>query len=310
MTTVLITGGTGLIGRRLTTLLIKKGYRVIILSRTVSETSPGGDPNPAFSQWDPEKNEINISVLQQTDYIINLAGAGIAGKRWTAKRKTAIEESRQKSGQVIEQSLRKYPNKVRAVITASAMGWYGDDSRLPKEQQAFTEDAPAAPGFLGATCKKWEESLQPVMSLGKRLVIIRTGIVLSAAGGALPEFLRPVKFGIAAVLGSGKQMQSWIHIDDICRIYIHAIESDTVNGVYNASAPAPVDHRTLVNTIAQKKKGSFFIPIYVPSFLLKWVFGEMGTELTKGITLDCGKIRQTGFRFLFPSLEAALNDLL
>ncbi len=310
MTTVLITGGTGLIGRRLTTLLINKGYRVLILSRTPQERNQDNNSNPAFFVWHPEKGIIDNAALQQADYIINLAGAGIADKRWNAKRKTVISESRTRSGQLICQSLRENPNKVKAVITASAMGWYGDDNRPEKGEAGFTEDTMPASDFLGKVCKEWEDSLQPVITLGKRLVIIRTGIVLDAESGALREFLRPVRFGIAAILGSGKQMQSWIHIDDICRIYIHAIENEEVNGVYNASAPGPVDHRTLVSAIAQKKKGSFFIPIYIPNFLLKWLLGELGKELVKSITLNPAKIRLTRFTFLFPSLEAALNDLL
>lgn len=310
MATVLITGGTGLIGRRLTTLLINKGHRVLILSRTHQERHGDKDSNPAFFQWHPEKGEIDYSALQQADYIINLAGAGIADKRWNTKRKAVISESRIKSGQLISQSLKETPNNVKAVIAASAMGWYGDDNRQEKSQAGFSEDMMPASDFLGTVCKVWEECFQPVITLGKRLVIIRTGIVLSAEGGALKEFLRPVRLGLAAILGSGKQMQSWIHIDDICRIYIHAIENEEVNGVYNASAPEPIDHRTLISAIAQKKKGSFFIPIYVPNFLLKWLLGDLGKELTKGVTLNVSKIRQTGFRFLFPSLEAALNDLL
>ena len=196
------------------------------------------------------------------------------------------------------------------MISASAMGWYGDDSRLKNNETAFTEEMPSASGFLGETCKAWEESLEPVTATGKRLVKIRTGLVLSMAGGALKAFARPLRLGIAALLGSGKQMQSWIHIDDICRIYIHAVENDAVQGAYNAAAPTPVEHRALVTALAQKMKGSFFITAFVPSFLLKWMLGEMSTELLKGITLNSDKIRRTGFQFLFPSLESALDDLV
>ncbi|HRO48351.1 TIGR01777 family oxidoreductase [Agriterribacter sp.] len=310
MTTVLITGGTGLIGNRLTGLLIEKGYRVIILTRNKKEGIKNNASNPSYATWDPAKAVINIAAVQEADYIINLAGAGIADKRWTAKRKTVIAESRVKSGELIVKALKENANKVKAVINASAMGWYGDDSLLKKEAHAFTENMPAAPGFLGETCKAWEESIEPVTSIGKRLVKIRTGLVLSTKGGALREFTRPVRFGIAAILGSGKQMQSWIHIDDICRIYIHAIENEQLHGAYNAVAPKPVDNKSLVTDLAKKMKGSFYIVIYVPTFILKWMLGEMSAELLKGITLDGDKIRATGFRFLFPSLEAALNDLV
>lgn len=310
MATVLITGGTGLIGSRLSNLLTERGYHVIILTRNKKAGNKNDRSGPRYSLWDPAKGEIDIAAVQEADYIISLAGAGIAGKRWTAKRKMAIAESRIKGGQLIVKTLKENTNKVKAVISASAMGWYGDDSRLKNNETAFTEEMPSAPGFLGETCKAWEESIEPITATGKRLVKIRTGLVLSMAGGALKEFIRPVRLGIAAILGSGRQMQSWIHIDDICRIYIHAVENDTVQGAYNAAAPAPVEHRTLVTALAQKMKGSFFITAFVPPFLLKWILGEMSTELLKGITLNSDKIRHTGFQFLFPSLESALNDLV
>lgn len=310
MSTVLIAGGTGLIGSRLSHLLIERGYRVIILTRSKKAGNKNNSSGRRYGLWDPAKAEIDIAAVQEADYIINLAGAGIAGKRWTAERKKAIAESRIKGGQLIVKALQENDNKVKAVISASAMGWYGDDSRLKNNEPAFIEEMPSASGFLGETCKSWEESIEPVTATGKRLVKIRTGLVLSTAGGVLKEFIRPVRLGIAAILGSGKQMQSWIHIDDICRIYIHAVENDAVQGAYNAAAPAPVEHRALVTALAQKLKGSFFITAFVPPFLLKWMLGEMSTELLKGITLNSNKIRRTGFQFLFPSLESALNDLV
>lgn len=310
MATVLITGGTGLIGSRLTGLLIEKGYQVIILTRNKKKQNKDNASNPSYAIWNPAKGIIDAEAIQEADYIINLAGAGIADKRWTAKRKMVIAESRIKSGQLIVRILKENANKVKAVVNASAMGWYGDDSRLQKQAKSFTEDMPAAPGFMGQTCKAWEESIEPVTAIGKRLVKIRTGLVLSIKGGALKEFARTVRFGIAAILGNGKQMQSWIHIEDICRIYIHAIENEQLNGAYNAVAPRPVDNKTLVIELAKKMKGSFYVAAFVPRFILKWMLGEMSTELVKSLTLNDDKIRATGFQFIFPSVEAALNDLV
>lgn len=309
MATVLITGGTGLIGIRLTALLIEKGYRVIVLTRNKKKPDNNAS-NPSYAIWDPAKGVIDTKAIQEADHIVNLAGAGIADKRWTAKRKTEIAESRIKSGQLIVNALKENANKVKAVINASAMGWYGDDSRLQKEDRSFKEDMPAAPGFMGQTCNAWEESIEPVTAIGKRLVKIRTGLVLSMKGGALKSFARPVRFGIAAILGNGKQMQSWIHIDDLCRMYIYAMENEAVNGACNAAAPRPVDNKTLVMELAKKMKGSFYITAYVPRFILKWMLGEMSAELVKSITLNDDKIRATGFQFIFPSIEAALNDLV
>ncbi len=309
MATVLITGGTGLIGSRLTALLIEKGYQVIVLTRNKKKANNNAS-NPSYAIWDPAKGVIDTKAIQEADHIVNLAGAGIADKRWTAKRKTEIAESRIKSGQLIVTALKENANKVKAVINASAMGWYGDDGRLQKEGRSFKEDTPAAPGFMGQTCKAWEESIEPVTAIGKRLVKIRTGLVLSMKGGALRSFARPVRFGIATILGNGKQMQSWIHIDDVCRMYIHAMENEAINGACNAAAPRPVDNKTLVMELAKKMKGSFYITAYVPRFILKWMLGEMSAELVKSITLNDDKIRATGFQFIFPSIEAALNDLV
>ena len=310
MATVLITGGTGLIGSRLSELLIEKGYQVIVLTRNKKKQNKDDASNPSYAIWNPAKAIIDTKAIQEADYIINLAGAGIADKRWTAKRKVVIAESRMKSSQLIVRALKENANKVKAVINASAMGWYGDDSRLQKQDKSFTEDMSAAPGFMGETCKAWEESIEPVTAIGKRLVKIRTGLVLSIKGGALKEFALTARFGIAAILGNGKQMLSWIHIDDICRIYIHAIENEQINGAYNAAAPRPVDNKTLVIELAKKMKGSFYIVAYVPRFILKWILGEMSSELVKSLTLNDDKIRATGFQFIFPSVEAALNDLV
>ncbi|MCC6286523.1 MAG: TIGR01777 family protein [Chitinophagaceae bacterium] len=305
MATILIGGGSGLIGQRLSTMLLEKGHDVIILSRKIKEPA---QPHLCYALWNPDKHTIDINAIAKSDYIINLAGEGVADKRWTKKRKKILRESRTKSCALIVHTLRNNANKIKAVINASGIGWYGDDTNNSK--QAFTEDMPAANDFLGETCKAWEESIAPVTALGKRLVIIRTGIVLSKEGGALPAFIKPVRFGFAPVLGNGKQIQSWIHIDDICRMYIHALENESVQGAYNAAAPKPVDIKELVTTLAKKMKGSFYIPIYVPSFLLKIILGELSTEVLKSITVSSTRIRNTGFQFIFPSIEAAVNDVI
>ncbi|MFT3749681.1 MAG: TIGR01777 family oxidoreductase [Agriterribacter sp.] len=304
MPTILIGGGSGLIGRKLSAMLLEKGYDVIILSRKIKTSS---NPKLSYALWNTDRQTIDINALAKSDYIINLAGEGVADKRWTKKRKRILQESRTKSCTLIVNTLRDHANKIKAVINASGIGWYGDDAGNSKP--AFTEDMPSANDFLGQTCKAWEESIAPVAALGKRLVIIRTGIVLSRDGGALPEFIKPVRFGFAPVFGNGKQIQSWIHIDDICRMYIHALENESMLGAYNAAAPKPVDIKMLVYTVAKKIKGSFYIPIYVPSFLLKIILGGMSAEILKSITVSSTRVRNTGFQFVFPSIEAAVNDL-
>lgn len=309
MPVVLICGGSGLIGKRLTQLLTEKNYTVIILTRQPILNDKRDNINASYATWNPEAGTIDTQALAQADYIINLAGAGIADKRWSAARKQIITQSRVKSGQTIVAALNNNFNKVKCVVSASAIGWYGDDDLL-KDEKGFTEDAPAAPGFLGDTCKAWEQSIDGAAKAGIRIVKYRIGIVLSKEGGALKEFAKPVRFGIAAILGNGKQIQSWIHIDDVCRMFIYALENEAVQGVYNAVAPRPVDNRTLIIDLAKKTKGSFYISAYVPSFIIKMLLGEFSTEVLKSTTVSSEKIRRTGFQFIYPSIEAALNTLV
>jgi uncharacterized protein (TIGR01777 family) len=307
MPTVLITGGTGVIGKNLTGHLIAKGYEVIILSR--KDTVPPDSKQVTYALWDINKNKIDESAIAQADYIIHLAGAGVADKRWTKKRKNEILGSRVKSSELLVRALKEIDNQVKAVISASAIGWYGEDNVTITGKEGFKETAPPSKDFLGQTCSQWEQSLEPVTALNQRLVKLRTGIVLSAGKGALSEFIKPLRFGIAAILGSGKQIISWIHIDDLSRSYIAAIENENFSGVYNAVAPSPVSNKELVLQLATMKRGSFFIPIYVPSFILKLVLGEMSIEVLKSAKVSCDKIKKTGFTFLYPSVGAALKQL-
>jgi len=307
MTTILITGGTGMIGKALTLALLEKNYKVIILSRQTTQRQPE-TTNLFYSAWDVNGQTIDKDAISKDDYIINLAGAGIADKRWRKKRKQEIINSRARSGELLVKALQDIPNKIKAVISASAIGWYGADAVIP-DPKPFREDDPHDGSFLGETCKLWEQSVEPLRKLGKRLVKIRTGIVLSNEGGALKEFKRPLRFGVAAILGDGRQVISWIHIDDLVRLYIAAIEDETLNGVYNAVAPRPVSNKEFTMQLARIQKGNFFIPVYVPSFVLKLVIGEMSIEVLKSATVSCDKIHYTGFTFLHPTIEAALKNL-
>lgn len=296
-----------MIGRAITKALLEKNYKVIILSRSARDKH-GQDENISYALWNVEQQTINEEAIGKADYIIHLAGEGIADKRWSNKRKQQIRDSRVKGGELLSKALKDLPNKVKAVVCASAIGWYGEDPAIPNSNP-FVETAQADNGFLGQTCLEWEKSTEPIAELGKRVVKYRTGIVLSNDGGALKEFEKPLRLGIAAILGSGKQVISWIHIDDLVRLYITAIESDDMRGVFNAVAPRPVSNKELTLQLARTKKGSFFIPLYVPSFVLKAVLGEMSIEVLKSTTVSCDKIHYNGFTFLFPAIETALNDL-
>jgi hypothetical protein len=204
--------------------------------------------------------------------------------------------------------LKEIPNKVKTVISASAIGWYGADTAVSRKQ-GFTEEAPADTQFLGETCRLWEESIRPVEQMGIRLVKLRTGIVLGNEGGALAEFKKPLKAGIAAILGDGRQMVSWIQADDLCRMYLHALENEEIRGAYNAVAPHPVSNKQLTVTLAKQMRGNFYIPVHVPSFVLKIALGEMSIEVLKSATVSSRKIEATGFSFRYPTIEMALQQL-
>ena len=307
MSSVLITGGTGLIGKELTKKLVAKGHEVIILTREIKEKNTG-EAGVSYAVWDVRAQTIDKEAIVKADHIIHLAGAGIADERWTEKRKEEIKSSRVNSSKLIVTALSQHANKVKTVVSASAIGWYGEDKRLGGKK-AFTEDTPADGGFLGETCKLWEESIKPVEALGKRLVTFRTGIVLSNDGGAFKSFKLPVKFGIAAILGNGKQVISWIHIDDMCEMYIYAIENASLTGTFNAVSPHPVSNKTLTIELAKTLKGKFFIPIHAPGSLLKLLLGEMSVEVIKSTTVSSQKIEGAGFHFKYPGLPGALNNL-
>lgn len=302
MQTVLITGGTGLVGKALGQALLAKGYRVIILTRETSRQS--SIANLTYANWNVEQQTIDKQALASADYIIHLAGAGVADKRWTAKRKKEILDSRVNSSKLIVDSLQTVQHNVKAVVSASAIGWYGPDAVVPNPAPFVETDQPNA-DFLGSTCKLWEESIEPVTAAGIRLVKLRTGIVLSKDGGALKEFLKPLKFGVAAILGNGKQVISWIHIDDLVSMYIAAVENEKMSGAYNAVAPVPVSNQQLTLTLARSRK-KFFIPIHVPSFILKIVLGEMSVEVLKSTTVSSAKMESTGFIFSFSAIDKAL----
>jgi uncharacterized protein (TIGR01777 family) len=315
MATVTITGGTGLVGTALSAMLAENGYDVIILSRNPIETAAKHnyqEKHPAFrhtgkiyySRWDVENQYIDPSALVQSDYIIHLAGAGVAEKSWNKARKKEILESRTTSGKLLVNALQTNPNKVKAVISASAIGWYGPDNGTP-----FKEDDSPSNDFLGSTCVAWENSIQPVESLGIRLAKLRLGIVLSVKGGALAEFRKPLYTGVAAVLGSGNQMISWIHIEDVCRLFMFAMENESFSGSFNAVAPSPVSNKLLVQKLANNITGKKHLSINVPSFVLKLILGEMSVEVLKSCTVDSDKIKNLGFNFKYSTIETALDDI-
>lgn len=305
MATVLITGGTGLIGKALTSALVQKEYEVIILTR--NKNNKKGTERLSYAQWNISEQTIDKAAIAKADYIIHLAGANVAEGRWTAKRKKEIVDSRVQSGALLAKALKEIPNNVKAVVSASAIGWYGSDGHIPNPEPFVETDAPVN-DFLGTTCQQWEAAIAPVRQLGKRLVTLRTGIVLSNEGGAYAEFKKPLQFGMASILGNGMQVVSWIHIDDLVRLYIEAMENENWQGVYNAVAAHPVSNKQLILEIA-KQRSKFFVPIKVPALVLKTMLGEMSIEVLKSATVSSKKAQEKGFQFLFPTIETAVKKL-
>jgi uncharacterized protein (TIGR01777 family) len=308
MSTILITGGTGMVGTRLTEILIEQGHEVIILSRNPLPANllPKGITH---AKWDINKKWIEPQAFAAADHIIHLAGAGVADKRWNKKRKEEILNSRADSGALLVHAIQTIPNKIKTVVSASGIGWYGADTP-GIAHTGFTEDAPADTAFLGETCKIWEQNIQGVTEFGKRLVVLRIGIVLSNTGGALVEFKKPIRLGFAAILGNGEQYISWIHIDDLCGMFIKAVEDQTMQGVYNAVAPEIVTNKKLTLSLAKSMRHRFFIPIHIPAFLLRWILGEMSIEILKSAKVNSYKIQLTGFHYRYPKLSDAIHQLI
>lgn len=311
MATVLITGGTGLIGTALTQQLVEKGYDVIILTRRIPLDQSRFSwlkSKVRYAKWDVEQQTIDPIAIRNTDYLVHLAGANVGDRRWTSKRKREIVNSRVQSGNLLVKALTEIPNNIKTIISASGIGYYGPDPEVPNHHP-FTETDTNYNDFLGSTCRQWEDVIQPVTQLEKRLVIFRTGIVLSKKAGAFPEFLKPLKFRTATILGSGKQIVSWIHISDITQLYMTALENEDWKGVYNAVAPGFISNKQLIKTIA-KKAHKLHVTIHVPSFVLKMVLGELSVEVLKSATVSSAKLQANGYKFLYPQIDNAIADLI
>jgi uncharacterized protein len=297
--TVLITGGSGFIGTNLTTLLIENGYNVCHLSRHAT----GREKVLTFS-WDPLKGYIEEGAVESADYIVHLAGADIGEKRWTTERKKLIIDSRVKTAELLYHKVQARPQALKAFISASGVGYYGATT----QEHIFNEEDSPANDFTGITCKLWEEAADKFQVLGKRVVKLRTAIVLGH-GGALGKMAMPVKLWAGAGLGSGRQWFPWIHIDDLVRIYLSAIRDEKMHGAYNAVAPEYATNKEFMATIAKALGKPFFLP-NVPAVALKLALGELANAILKGSRISPQKVLNTGFKFKFPHLEPALREAL
>ena len=298
---VLITGGTGFVGRHLTDLLVANGFSVSILSRSKRANAE----NIFYYTWDVEKQFIEEEAIQKADYVIHLAGANIAEKRWTNKRKEEIVSSRERSTQLIYNALLKYNKNVDAFVSASAVGIYD----AVNGAEICTEEMPLANDFLGLTCQKWEAAAHQFEKLGIRMVKIRTGLVMGKEDGFLKKLVPIFKLRLGSALGSGKQYMPWIHIDDLCRIYLEAIQNPKMNGAYNAAIMDNTTNQLFSKILAKVYGYKIWLP-NVPSFLIQLALGEMSQLVLTGTRISNAKIKQLGFEFEHENLEVTMRNCL
>ena len=291
MAKIVITGGTGLVGKRLTELLIERKHEVRILSRNPKDKNE--------FKWDVSKGFVDEKAIENIDYIIHLAGAGIADKRWTKERKEVIVNSRVATANLLFNKIKEQKIALKGFISASGSNYYGAQTT----EKIYKESAPVGTDFLGEVCLKWEAAAHQFNDLNIPVTILRTGVVLSKIGGALEKMRTP----IVSPLGSGNQYMAWIHIDDLCEIYIKAVEG-VLTGVYNTVSPESHTSKTFSKTLARAIKRPY-LPIAVPGFLLKLVFGELAIILLEGSRLSSGKIEKKGFVFKYIELKRALESL-
>ena len=296
---ILITGASGLVGKRLTELLLQKGYQVSHLGRNTRKGVV-----PSFI-WDVNKGAIDSNAFAGVDTIIHLAGAGVAEKRWTNARKQEILESRTKSTALLFNALKKERHSVTAFVSASAIGYYG----FGLNEKVFTEESEPGSDYLAQVTKNWEQEVDKINSLAIRVVKLRIGIVLSEKGGALAEMVKPIKSGVGSPLGTGKQYLTWIHLDDLCEMFIKAVEDSSMRGPYNAVGPQWVTNAEMTHAIANVLNKPLWLPS-VPGFVLKIILGEMADLVINGSKISSAKIQKTGFKFMFTKLDEALKNLL
>lgn len=297
---VLLTGGSGLIGRYLSSALLSEGYKVSHLSRNA-----GISGKVRIFKWNPEEKIIDTEALKGVDYIIHLAGANIGEKRWTKKRKEEIVNSRVTSARFLHEIIDENKVNIKAFITSSATGYYGSVT----SDKIFSEEDMSNDDFLGTTCRLWEEGADLFARAGVRTVKIRSAVVLEKSDSALSRLMTPARLGLVVRLGTGQHYFPWIHISDLCNIYIKAIQDEYMHGAYNAVAPEHINHNDFVRIMAGVMHRPVFLPL-VPGWVLKAVLGEMSDIVLKGSRISCEKIIKAGYTFRFNNLVGALTNII
>ena len=293
MKVVLITGASGFVGKSLTRLLKETGYEVRMLT-----TRRGLTEREGFFYWNPATLEIDAKALEGVDYIIHLAGSSIGAGRWTNKRKQEIEESRISSTSLLYNKVKELKIDLKAFISASATGYYGSST----SETIFDEYSPAGNDFLARVCVDWEKAADRFQQEGIRTVKVRTGVVLAKGAPALEKMLLPIKLGIGGPLGNGRQYMPWIYLHDLCRMYLRAIEDESMSGAWNAVTPHHISNRQLMKSLAHKIRKPFFFPP-VPAFILKILLGEMAIIITDGNRVTPRRFNASGFKYEVETID-------
>jgi uncharacterized protein len=298
---LLITGATGFIGTALVKKLTQKGH--IIHYLTTSKNKLENSENYKGFFWNPDTKEIDVSCFDGVEAIIHLAGASIA-KRWTRSYRKEIISSRTETSNLLLTSLKEINHQVKHIISASGTAIYPESyDRVYDENDTETAD-----DFLAKVVKVWENGISNFEYLGLKVAKIRTGVVYGKNGGAFQEIVKPIKFGFGAVMGNGKQIQSWIHLDDLVNLYCFVLENN-LEGVYNAVAPETISNKDQTKAIAKKLHKPLFLP-NIPRFIMKLILGEMSLLLFTSKNLSSKKIQEKGFQFKYPNFKSALNELI
>ncbi len=295
---ILITGGSGLIGKRLVQTLQKKGHQVSILSR-----NPENVKHVKAYFWDIKKQEIDKNCLTGTDTIIHLAGANVGEKRWTEERKKIIVDSRALSIKLLYKAIEETQSSIQTIISPSAVGYYGD-----RGEEILTEKSESGSGFLPECCIKWESAVDEGARFGSRIIKFRIGVLLTKNGGALAQLEKPILYFVGAPLGTGKQWMPWIHFDDLTAVFENAVENNEYKGVYNLCTPFPLRNETFTKIVAKKLHRPVW-PLKVPKIVLKSILGEMSTIVLMSDMVSSKKLADQGFHFKFPELVEALDDI-
>ncbi len=297
MSKILIAGGTGLIGKAISEILLANGHKIGMLSRSENLKAE----IPRF-KWNLKENYIDPKALDGVEYIINLAGASVADRPWTKKRKELIINSRTQGNRLIASHIKNGSLSLKKYISASAIGFYGD-----RGNEKLSEDSSHGSDFLSDCCVQWEQAIKTIEETGTPTTIIRVGLVLSNDGGAFQKIMLSAKFGLGTYFGTGKQIYSWIHIKDIANMFVWALENESSVGTYNGTAPHPIDNKQLVKGIMNIKGG---LSLPVPSILLKTGMGELSTALLNSSAVYPEKALRDGFKFQFAEIDSALKELL